>query len=412
MPSTISRGILQPPKALCGSLRKITETLARELASPTQSTPDWTEFEWLLARAVTAMHGISPLLARTLRWQGPGGWTRFLEGQRVHTAKRHARVEELLRRLDQGASASGVAAVALKGAALHSMGLYAAGDRPMADIDLLVRPVDAERTAQMLGSLGFHQVSKSWKERVFDPVDNHVPGGLGEHSDNDIKIELHERIGERLPLRITDVTQRIFPAHPHPGLNGYPSKAALMVHLLLHAAGAMTFQALRLVQLHDIALLSSQMTDSDWEGIMGRGPGEPRLWWALPPLLLTSRYYSSKIPVRVFASLAGECPHLLGWTAKHTTVCDVSFSYMWVDAFPGIVWSQSVREIAEYVASRVRPDAEHVVLREELAKREAWASESRWSRLSQSRRILRWLTSRPTRPATMHAVRAALAQAP
>jgi hypothetical protein len=412
MPSTISKGILPPPKTLCSSLRKITETLARELASPTQNTPDWTELEWLLARAVAAMHGISPLLSRTLHWRGPDGWTRFIEGQRAHTAKRHARVEELLRRLDQRASAAGVAAVALKGAALHSMGLYAAGDRPMADIDLLVRPADADRTAQMLGSLGFHQVSETWKERVFNPADNHTPGALGEHSDNNIKIELHERIGERLPLRITDVTQCIFPAHSHPGLNGYPSKAALMVHLLLHAAGAMTFQALRLVQLHDIALLSAQMTNSDWQEILGRGPREPRLWWALPPLLLTSRYYSSKIPVRALTSLAGECSYLLGWSAKRSTVCDVSFSYLWVDAFPGIEWAQSVREIAQYVASRVRPDAGHVVQRGELANREAWASQSQWSRLSQGRRILRWITSCPTRPATMHAVRAALAQAP
>ena len=174
----------------------------------------------------------------------------------------------------------------------------------------------------------------------------------------------------------------------------------------------MAIQALRLVQRHDIALLSSQMTDSEWEEILWRGPCEPRLWWALPPLLLTSRYYSSKIPARVLAALAGECSHLLGWTAKHTTVCDVSFSYLWVDAFPGIEWSQSVQELAEYVASRVRPDAELIVQREELAKREAWARQSQWSRLSQSRRILRWITSRPTRPATMHAVRAALAQAP
>lgn len=408
----ISKGVLPPPKALYSSLRKITETLARELASPTQNPPDWTEFEWILARAVTAMHGVSPLLSRALHWRGPGGWTRFLESQRAHTAKRHARLEELLRRLDQAARAHGVAAVALKGAALHSMGLYAAGDRPMADIDLLVRPVDADRTAEMLDSLGFHQVSRSWKERVFNPVDSRIPGDLGEHADNNIKIELHERIGERLPLRITDVTQRIFPAHPHPGLNGYPSKAALMVHLLLHAAGAMAFQALRLVQLHDIALLSSQLTDADWEDILGRGPREPRLWWALPPLLLTSRYYSSKIPVRALTSLAGECSYLLKWSAKHSTVCDVSFSHLWVDAFPGIEWSQSVREIAEYAAGRLRPDAERRVQREELAKLEAWAGQSQWSRLSQSRRILRWITSRPTRPATMHAVRAAFAQMP
>ena len=61
-------------------------------------------------------------------------------------------------------------------------------------------------------------------------------------------------------------------------------------------------------------------------------------------------------------------------------------------------------------ASRVRPSAELIVLREHPAETEAWANESQWSRLSQSRRILRWITSRPARPVTMHAVCAALAQ--
>ncbi len=138
------RELLPPPPSVAASLRKITETLARELASPTQLAPDWTEFEWILARAVTAMHGVSPLLSRALHWRGPGGWTAISRGQRAHTAKRHARIDELLRRLDRRTRGAGIAAaVALKGAALHSMGLYAAGDRPMADIDLLVRPADA-----------------------------------------------------------------------------------------------------------------------------------------------------------------------------------------------------------------------------------------------------------------------------
>src|ERR1700716_3991427 len=119
--------------ALEGILRKITEPLAEERGSPMQAAPDWSEFEWIVARAVAAMHGVSPLLSRALRWQGPAGWTGFLEEQRDHTAKRHVRIDDLLLRLDMRAREAGVAAVALKGAALHSFGVYQAGDRPMAD---------------------------------------------------------------------------------------------------------------------------------------------------------------------------------------------------------------------------------------------------------------------------------------
>jgi hypothetical protein len=408
--STVDREMLRP-MALEATLRKITEGLARELACPAQLAPDWSDFEWLIARAVAAMHGVSPLLARTVRWQGPAGWVQFLREQRAHTAERHLRIGELLRRMDQGAREAGVAAIALKGVALHEIGVYQAGDRPMADIDLLARPADAHRTAGILESMGYYESSTTWKERVFSPIDDHAAKALGEHSGNNIKIELHERICERLPLRITDVSELVFPSRPQPGLNAYPSTASLMAHLLLHAAGAMAFQSLRLLHLYDLAQLSSAMSGEDWQEFLEarRLPGG--LWWPLPPLQLTSRYFPSKIPVPVLTALAEDCPYLLEKASRHRTLYDVSFSYLWVDAFPGIEWSQSLREVLGYAASRVWPSAKHVASRAHLIKSEAWGGQSQWTHLSQSRRILRWMTSRPTRPLTMHAVRAALAQA-
>src|SRR6202035_1631144 len=110
--------------------------------------------------------------------------------------------------------------------------------------------------------------------------------------------------------------------------------------------------------------------------------------------------FPSKIPVRVLAALADDCPYLLKRAARHRILCDVSYSHLWVDAFPGMAWSQSLREVVEYVASRVRPSATHIAARAYNVKSEAWASRGEWSRLSQSRRILQWITSRPTRPVT------------
>jgi putative nucleotidyltransferase-like protein len=407
---TVLNQEIPQPVALEGILRKITETLAKELACPTQAAPNWSEVEWIVARAVAAMHGVSPLLSRTLRWQGPAGWTGFLEEQRAHTAKRHVRVDDLLLHLDHGAREAGVAAVALKGVALHSLGVYQAGDRPMADVDLLVRPADAHRTALMLESLGYAESFATWKERVFTRGEQE-PATLGEHSNNGVKIELHERICERLPWRITDISEHVFPPKGRPGLNAYPSKASLMIHLLLHAAGGMAFQSLRLLHLHDLAQLSSQMSEEDWDAVLEAGERGDRPWWAFPPLNLTSRYFPSKIPVSVLTALADDCPYLLKRAARHRTLCDVSYSHLWVDAFPGMEWSQSLREVLGYVASRVRPNAKHMAFRAHTAKSEAWAKRSQWSRLSQSRRIMQWITTRPTRPLTMHAVHAALAQA-
>jgi hypothetical protein len=408
--TVLDREIPQPA-ALEGILRTITERLAKELGAPTQAAPDWSEFEWIAARAVAAMHGVSPLLSRALRWQGPADWTRFLDEQRAHTAKRHGRIDDLLLRLDQRAREARVGAVALKGVALHAFGVYPAGDRPMADVDLLVRPADAPRTAKMLESMGFTESFKTWRECVFSRADEQKPAALGEHGKNGIKIELHERICEKLPSRITDISEHVFPPQLLPGLNVYPSKASLMIHLLLHAAGAMAFQSLRLLHLHDLARLSPELTEEDWNVVLEAGERGGRPWWAFPPLNLTSRYFPSKIPDWVLAETADHCPYLLKSTVRRRTLCDVSYSHLWVDAFPGMEWSQSLLEVLEFVANRVRPSTRHVAFRARTATSEAWANQDQWARLSQSRRILRWITSRPTRPVTMHAVRAAFAQA-
>ena len=50
-------------------------------------------------------------------------------------------------------------------------------------------------------------------------------------------------------------------------------------------------------------------------------------------------------------------------------------------------------------------------LRQELVRTHLVSGASQWKRLSQARRMLRWLTSRPARSETMHPVLMALAQA-
>ena len=79
--------------------------------------------------------------------------------QRFLRATRFGRIQHLLQLIDRRARASEIALVALKGVALHACGLYAAGERPMADDDLLVRESEAQRAEQLLTELGFHATS-------------------------------------------------------------------------------------------------------------------------------------------------------------------------------------------------------------------------------------------------------------
>ena len=404
---------LPPLRTIHGALREITETLASEFADPGSTPPSWPDWEWLLARAVAAMHGVSSLLSSALRWQGaPEHWTAFLDSQKSHTAARFSRIRQLLSDLDDRARESGIAVVALKGAELHALGLYASGERPMSDVDLLVRRQDMGRTARLVEQLGFEQTLASERHLEFQPRQHHAPAELGEHSSNDIKIELHGLISEPLPVDTVDITDIVFPRSPLPGLNSYPSRAALMAHLLLHAAGAMTVRSVRLLHLQDISRLAARMTDADWDELLGTGGArDARPWWAFPPLRLTARYLPH-VPSHVLRASEEWCPRSLARAINKQELSDLSYSDLWIEAFPGMRWAASYRGKMRYALSRIYPGKESLEMRAASLHLEPRTAQSEWARLSQFQRILRGLTSNVPRVETISAVRAALEKSP
>jgi hypothetical protein len=403
-----------PLTQVAAALRTTTERLARELASPTHEAPPWSEFEWRIARAATAMHGVSSLLDAALRWQGPQGWRRFLREQRQQTVGRHLQIESLLADIDAHARREGVALVALKGAALHAAGLYAGGERPMGDIDLLVREDDTQAAARVIERCGYAAGFTTHRHRVFQPrVKKTVVGDrLGESTDDPLKIELHTRIAEHLPVTPTDITEYLFPDAAHPGLNAYPGHAFLMMHLLLHAAGNMRARALRLIQLHDIARLAPRLGPAGWEELLAARASHRSSWWALAPLMLTARYYPQAIPPGLFADLRAECPWLLARRARRQQLADVSWSNIHIEAFPGLEWSRTPREALKFMRSRIWPSREARLELKEGAAQIPGSATVPWYGISHGARILRWVFSRPPRVQTMLSVHAALAQEP
>ncbi|TCV97805.1 putative nucleotidyltransferase-like protein [Luteibacter rhizovicinus] len=395
-----------PPLGLVRKgLHRTTEALAEELAfaRPGAATPDWNELEWQLASAAAAAHGISPLLSQCSTWRHPA-WTRFLVAQREHVEHRHRHIASLLERIDASARVAGLPIVPLKGSALHAIGLYAAGDRPMADIDLLVRDADVDAAIVLLTDLGYVESFVQWKHRVFKPAMGEPILGLGEHRDTPVNIELHTRIQERLPISTVDITERIYPADPRPGLNPYPSNGALMSHLLLHAAGNLCGRSVRLIHLNDISLLATRMVARDWE-VLWAG-GSP--WWALPPLRLVSRYYRCAVPLFVLARLQRDCPLLLRMISRGRTLTQASCSALWLHALPGIEWAQSLREAGRCLHNRFRPSEENIKERADMVRTQLWLKGQSWVTLSHGRRILTRLTRPVPRMDTLYVVRAAL----
>lgn len=399
---------LPPLRTLQSALYRITESLARELALPSNSAPDWNALEWRLAPAVAAMHGVSSLLAGSLRWRGPLAWNEFLAEQRRHTELRQLRCQELLAKIDERARDAAFAVVPLKGAALHAAQVYAAGERPMADIDLLVHGADLDRAIAVLLSLGYRDAGITWSNRNFDPPSANWRAALGEHAENPLKIDLHTRIAERLPLPETDITDLVYPRAAAPGVNPYPSLASLMVHLLTHTAGSMAHRGLRLVQLCDIARLATRMTGADWDALLGFDMPHHRLWWSFAPLTVVKRYFPESLQVEIIIRLQRGCPRLLRRVSRLKTLSEFSYSHPFVDPLAGFAWVRSPRQLLQYLAARALPSKEHLAEMKAVSKTEPWASEPQWYLQSHISRVIKCLKCRPTRIETMQPIRAAL----
>ncbi len=401
-------GPLPSLKTVERALRETTERLAYECASPTMTAPAWDEGHWCIAQAVATMQGVSPLLSQRLWWRGPRAWRQFLNQQWQHAERRHNGIMALVARIDAQAREAGIAVMALKGVALHNLGIYTPGTRPMADVDLLVREADAEPACALLQRLGYVETRRERRERTFEPIRVNAPAPtqFGESATSPVKIELHTRIAESLPVRECSITAMLLPKQLDAGLHHYQSASALMMHLLLHAAGNIRTRSLRLIQLNDIAALSSRLSIEDWQHTL-RPERAAEAWWAFPTLTLTARYFPAAIPSAVLARSARACPAVLRHISLRQRLSDVSFSHLWIEFCPGIEWCSSPMQVLRYMRARAFPSSETRAEAKTSENTEAWASNSSWSKMSRPRRVLRWLVSRPPRVATMWSVRAA-----
>jgi hypothetical protein len=271
----------------------------------------------------------------------------------------------------------------------------------MSDLDLLVREDGAAAMSRALMGVGLRPTHASWKEQVFEPEGAPEAGTFGEHADNPIKVDLHTRIGERLPARLVDISPLIVPAALQAGVNPYASRAALMLHLLLHAAGEMVFRTLRLIQLHDIGLLAAQFSADEWQEVLRQRSAPWGLWWALPPLSLVARYYPS-VPPAVLAELQGSGSAAMRRSAR-ALVSEVSYSNMLRSALPGIDWTRSPGERLNYAAERAL-----ISVRALLGASTRPAAAAPQQAPNPQPAKVPWHRLRPVRPATLKAVQAAL----
>jgi hypothetical protein len=392
MPIDLHETPIPPLATLAASLRRGTEALTSEIEAPTVMAPAWSEFDWGIARAAIAIHGTAGILLRNLRWPAPVEWREFLAAQVAQTREAQTRLTAALAEVDALSREAHIPVTMLKGCALHSVGIYQPGERPMADIDLLVRESDSGAMSGHLQRIGFVLQDSSWKHLEF------ARGG----PPMAVKIDLHTRLSERLASRLIELPGVELVASVG-GVRGYASPAAMMRHLLLHSAANMSTRWVRAVHLFDIAQLAARFDSTDWQELRSRD--WPDRWVLYPPLLLVSRYFPGKIQVETLEELAAACHPLLARWARLASLSDVSASNPVTMALPELAWCTSAGTLLGYVKTRLFPDRSELDGFRDLARTSEYGRDQRWFTMSQPARLATWLFRRPVRPATVHAVR-------
>jgi hypothetical protein len=402
----VNETALPEAAVLQAALRSTTDRLAADLAGPLPMAPAWDEFEWRAAMAVSVMHGISGLLASRLVWTGPPHWQAFLAEQAEQGRRREARVQELLARLH---GAAGMPLLGLKGAALLTLGVYAHGERPMSDIDLLARPSDVHAADQLITAMGYAAGVARHRHVAYEPLQQNADRAFGEHEGNPIKIELHQAIAEPLPLRKIDITAGLMAPDTGPGLNPYSSPAALMRHLLLHTAGNLCSCSVRLIQLHDLVALGARLSASDWaQALTPASDGHPA-WWAVPPLRLAQRLFPDRLPAIPPAVLAA-CPPRLRRACANQGLTDLSLSRLGIPLLPGLAWARGPAEILGLAWQRLYPEERAVTA--QIVQRQHSLAGSSWTRRPPWLKALSFLLGAPPRAQTLYSVHSALAYRP
>ena len=281
----------------------------------------WDDTAWDDARWAIQVHGIGPLLHHALagrpdaaalhpRLRGYLADQHRLSGERV--ALLLGELAELLR----ACCAAGIPVLPLKGALLATHYYPAPGLRPMNDLDLLARPEDEPRLLGVLEQLGYQLIARSWKHVMLARPDGRGPvvSWQGEHPANPRSLDLHLRLGEQFWGLHYDLTASTW-EHAHPGVlleaeALLMSPVALLHHLAVHASSDTIARRLRLLHLHDIALVARTIDEAGWRQILAwaRRQGEGRLLY--PALAFTSRYYPV-IPEAVLHELRTRLPPAL-----------------------------------------------------------------------------------------------------
>jgi hypothetical protein len=293
--------------------------LARPDAAVGALTPD----DWERVATLAAYHDVAPVLHRRL---GQKGLVSGAPTARLRDASRASAARNLLLMADLGkilraVQAGAIPLIPLKGAYLAEAVYRDIALRPMADLDLLVKPADLPRAIETLRGLGYES------DQPFDPVAQQDgfqdmppmrrPGGA--------MVELHwtlvtplcdARIDEH---ELAGLWERSLPAT----IAGAPSRALaaedLLLHLCMHASVHHRFADIGLKAFVDMAeVIRHHEGTLDWGAFTDRANRWRVANGTRMALRLAEEWTGLRVPAEAWNRLDGPAPdeRTLEW-ARH-----------------------------------------------------------------------------------------------
>jgi len=287
---------------------------------------DWTP---LVARA--CVHGVAPLLFRTLRRQGladhvPAAARAILASVFYRNAARSTLLGRLVRQVVAALQAQGIRVIALKGAALAETVYPEPAVRPMSDIDLLVRPEAVEAAEAVLRELGYTRSARTrhppdwWRTQHYH-LTWHPPAS----APLAVPVELHwqlERPSRPFAIDLEGLWGRAMPARLAGVDTWVLAPEDLLLHLCLHLCkhasrpypGAR--RDLRLRAFCDLAFVLHQHAATlDWQALGHRAQAWGIASYLAVPLQLTGALWGMSMPSSILDSWGANAvdPRLVGW---------------------------------------------------------------------------------------------------
>lgn len=240
-------------------LHTVCNTIVQWLNAPEATEPGWSSAEWATFKVVCRVHGVAPLLHTKLNaalWLSDE-MRQWLAGQYHFNRQRIATMHRELAEILALFAANDMPLMPLKGSILSVEFYDDPACRPMADLDLLIRPDDFTGATDLLGQLGYQPNVAHWKHTEFSrPENRRVVSVECEHPENPRKLEIHLHCRETFGGPTIDLTQIMWANSARGKLLGQPAilptVEALWLHGLVHATYHLWQGQGRLIHLVDL----------------------------------------------------------------------------------------------------------------------------------------------------------------